>query len=101
MEIIAYAIRAFLNITASGLMLLIAVSVLIPAMDSSADSPSWKNADVGGALVLLALAVFSGYLAVRFWRHQPKVNSLATCAILNGLACMAFLGVLAMYVLNH
>lgn len=99
MNVVVYVFRAFLNVAASGAWLLFSVFALMAVQEGSAEG--WKNAGPGGAFVVIGLAIFSEYLAVRFWRHQPKANSSAVSAILNSLACLVFLSIVTMYVLNH
>ena len=54
-----------------------------------------------GALVVLAAALFSGFLATVFWKQRAGRRSYYSSAILNGLSTAAFLSVIVIWAMNH
>lgn len=87
MEVFIRAIRGFMNVLASALLLLLATSLLITAMNTpaagSASASWWPLASLGAAL-------FSGFIAMTFWAQRKGRHSYHVSAMINGLSTVAF-----------
>lgn len=86
------AVRGFMNVTGSGVLLLVATCLLVTAINTPANG--FKDGSWIGVLVILAAALFSGFLAVTFWAQREGRRSYYSSAILNGLSTIAFLCVI-------
>lgn len=93
------ALRGVMNMTGSGVLLLLATCVLVYATnvpDSAFAGSSW-----GSAIVTLGAALFSGLLTISFWTQRAGRPSYHASAILNGLATVAFLAIVAVWWINR
>jgi predicted neutral ceramidase superfamily lipid hydrolase len=88
-----------MNVFGSGLLLLVATGLWVGA--TSAPTNAFKGESWAGALVVLAAALFSGFLTTVFWNQRAGRRSYYSSAILNGLSTVAFLSVVVIWVMNH
>jgi predicted neutral ceramidase superfamily lipid hydrolase len=98
MSALLRAVRGFLNVTVSGVLLLLATSLLVTI--TSTPASGFKGGWVG-ALVTLGAALFSGFLATAFWVQREGRRSYHSSAILNGLSTVAFLSVVVIWWVNY
>ncbi|MFC5583379.1 hypothetical protein [Rhodanobacter terrae] len=97
MNAIANTFRGFLNVTASGVLLLVAVTALDIAINLPYGNPSLND---GGTIAIgacVALACLTAFLALKFWRHSPSAGSSTASSFLNGVACLLLVGSLVYY----
>jgi hypothetical protein len=93
------AVRGFMNVTGSGVLLLLATCLMVSAINTPAIG--FKDDSWIGVLVTLAAALFSGFLAVTFWAQRQGHRSYYSSAILNSLSTIAFLCVIMIWWANH
>ncbi|MDR3447505.1 hypothetical protein [Dyella sp.] len=93
------AVRGFMNVTGSGVLLLLATCLLVSAINTPA--VGFKDDGWIGVQVTLAAALFSGFLAVAFWVQREGRRSYHSSAVLNGLSTIAFLCVIMIWWANH
>lgn len=99
MDFVFRTVRGFMNITGSGLLLLIAVSMFVGAVNVPAGG--FKGEAWEGVLAMLGAALFSGFLTVVFWTQRGGRRSYHSSAILNGLSTVAFLSVIIIWAMDR
>lgn len=88
-----------MNVLASGILLLIAISLCAGTTDVPANG--FKDASWVGALAVLGASLFSAFLASVFWKQRQGRRSYYSSAIINGLSTLAFLAVIVRWVTNR
>jgi hypothetical protein len=101
MNVVANTFRGFLNITASGVLLLIAVTLLTTATNFHYGNPNRDDGIVTSLAVWIGFIGLSGYLSLKFWRHRPKASSSTASAFLCGAACLLFVASMAYYFVHR
>jgi hypothetical protein len=97
MNVIANTFRGFLNITASGVLLLIAVVISITTANFHYGNPSQDDGIVTSLAVWIGFIGLTGYMSLKFWRHRPAAGSSTASALLCGSACLLFMSSMAYY----
>jgi predicted neutral ceramidase superfamily lipid hydrolase len=99
MDFVFRTVRGFMNVTGSGLLLLIAVSMFVSAANVPAGG--LKGGSWEGALAMLGATLFSGFLTIVFWTQRAGRRSYHSSAILNGLSTVAFLSVIIIWAMDR
>lgn len=99
MDFLFRTVRGFMNVTGSGVLLLMAVSMLVSA--ANVPSGGFKGEGWEGALAMLGATLFSGFLTVVFWKQRAGRRSYHSSAILNGLSTVAFLSVIIIWAMDR
>ena len=97
MTVVANTFRGFLNITASGVLLLIAVVGFNAVTSPPYGRWRLEDGDIVTMGIFAALTCLTAYLAWKFWKHRPLASSSTASFILNGLACLLLIVMFGFY----
>lgn len=101
MNVVANTFRGFLNVTASGVLLLIAVIISYATVNFHYGNPGQDDSIVISLAIWIGFIGLSGYLSMKFWRHRPTHSSSTASAFLGGSACLLFVVSMAYYLVHR